>query len=281
MSRDNFAKKTIDTLAQRVGFICSNPVCKAHTVGPNSQPDKATRIGKAAHVSAASNGGPRFREALSPAERSHISNGIWLCANCADLIDKDEAKYTIEVLNTWKLLAEMESSERIKANNKPNDDPFDGPYLEADLIRDRYLRLNEGYSDKNPAHMENGVYVVDIGNRPIVHWVLTWIMKLTIHNNSSFPAYNISVNPLTEIDLLTKETFPRVNNLQAFDHKTLKITYQERLEDQYTEADRRLSKLIPEGIDGMSFEINYFDDRRRAHRTTVKVMGQQVINEKG
>ncbi len=35
-------------------------------------------------------------------ERSDISNGIWLCRECARRIDLDEAKYTAEVLIKWK-----------------------------------------------------------------------------------------------------------------------------------------------------------------------------------
>ena len=281
MTRDNFSRKTIDTLAQRVGFLCSNPACKAHTVGPNSQPNKATRIGKAAHISAAALGGPRYNQTLSASQRSDINNGIWLCSNCSDLVDKDEYKYPVEVLSAWKILAEMESAERIKGGKKANDDPFSGPFLEADLIRDGTTRLNNGYSDKNSGQMENGVYVIEISNKPIIHWVLTWKLKLIIYNNSSYPAYNVSVNPISEIQIITRDTLPKVNNLQPFANNTLKITYQERLEDRHMEADRRFAMRIPEGINGMNFEIIYLDDQRIRHRTLVQIDGQNIINTKG
>ena len=39
-------------------------------------------------------------------ERSSLSNGIWLCQSCSHLIDTDEARYTVEVLNKWKDIAE-------------------------------------------------------------------------------------------------------------------------------------------------------------------------------
>lgn len=39
---------------------------------------------------------------MTPAERSDITNGIWLCRTCAKLIDSDEVKYTVEILYEWK-----------------------------------------------------------------------------------------------------------------------------------------------------------------------------------
>ncbi len=58
--RDNFTKKTIEILAKRVGYICSNPNCKKHTIGPHKEAYKSTSIGIAAHITAASEGGPRY-----------------------------------------------------------------------------------------------------------------------------------------------------------------------------------------------------------------------------
>ena len=48
---------------------------------------------------------------MTSAQRSDISNGIWLCANCADLIDKDEARFTPDDLRRAK--AEHEQSRKI------------------------------------------------------------------------------------------------------------------------------------------------------------------------
>jgi hypothetical protein len=280
MSRNNFSKKTIETLAQRVGYLCSNPACKIHTIGPNTQLDKTTKIGEAAHISAAANGGPRYDPLLSVVERSGIDNGIWLCSNCADLIDKDERRYSVKVLKAWKVLAEIESAERIKAMATSTANVYDGPYLEAVLIKVGGMRINEGYSDKNPGEVEDGVYVIDISHSLIIHWVLTWKLKLVIYNNSAHPAYNVKVIPVSDIQTIIKETLPDVNNLQAFDKVVLKLTYQERVEDRHTEADRRLAMRIPEGIYGSSFEITYLDDKRRPHRTLVNISGQQIQNEK-
>lgn len=47
-------------MAERVGYLCSNPNCRNHTVGPNQQSEKSTKIGEAEHITAAAVGGPRY-----------------------------------------------------------------------------------------------------------------------------------------------------------------------------------------------------------------------------
>ena len=43
---------------------------------------------------------------MSAEERKAPDNGIWLCQNCAKLIDSDTKRYTIELLRAWKQIAE-------------------------------------------------------------------------------------------------------------------------------------------------------------------------------
>lgn len=104
--RDDFPTKTKELLARRVGFRCSNPKCRKATSGPDSTGAKAVSIGVAAHIAAASEGGPRFDPYATPDERMSVANGIWLCQICAKLIDSDLSKYTKEVLLDWKETAE-------------------------------------------------------------------------------------------------------------------------------------------------------------------------------
>ncbi len=76
---------------------------------PTSGPDGdggVTNIGVAAHITAASPGGARYDETLTPEMRSDIANGIWLCQTHAKLIDDDELTYTPAVLRDWKEMAE-------------------------------------------------------------------------------------------------------------------------------------------------------------------------------
>lgn len=104
--RDDFTKAVKEVLYQRVGLLCSNPNCMRLTFGPNSNTNKSVNIGVAAHITAASVGGPRFDSKISSEERSSAQNGIWLCQSCAKLIDSDEKKYTKELLLSWKKAAE-------------------------------------------------------------------------------------------------------------------------------------------------------------------------------
>jgi hypothetical protein len=104
--RDEFPKPLKDTLAKRVGYQCSNPNCRRPTSGPQDHPNKSVNVGVAAHISAASPGGPRWDPSLSPQERKAIENGIWLCQKCAKLVDNDEAHYTSDLLRRWRQLSE-------------------------------------------------------------------------------------------------------------------------------------------------------------------------------
>lgn len=47
---------------------------------------------------------------MSPEERRHYNNGIWLCKNCAREIDRDEQRFTVALLNKWKCAAEKASA---------------------------------------------------------------------------------------------------------------------------------------------------------------------------
>ena len=118
--REDFSLKDIRTLWQRVGGKCSNPNCRKETVGPNTDPGKGVLVGQAAHiVGACPNSGPRHDSTLPKGERKKIENGIWLCNNCARLIDVDEKKYTVELLKKWKEEAEQEQYELVSgASNK-------------------------------------------------------------------------------------------------------------------------------------------------------------------
>jgi hypothetical protein len=97
-----FTKKTVDTLAKRARYLCSNPDCKAPTVGPNTDPHKATIIGEAAHIRGANPGSARYDDSISDEVRSDITNGIWLCGNCHTLIDRDGSQYSAELLFAWR-----------------------------------------------------------------------------------------------------------------------------------------------------------------------------------
>lgn len=116
-NRDDFSQKTKEALAKRVSYRCSNPKCRRNTIGPSEDcNNKSVNLGEAAHICAASPGGMRYDKTMTSKQRSDISNGIWLCRNCAALIDRDPA-YTVKLLHEWKDEAEKNSRNTLYMQN--------------------------------------------------------------------------------------------------------------------------------------------------------------------
>lgn len=109
-SRDNFRAPVIKTLRERVATRCSNPNCRAPTFAPSGE-DGVSNIGIAAHIHAASKGGPRYDGNMTTEQRKSIKNAIWLCSNCSIKIDRDIDKYPVTLLHKWKAEAEKATSE--------------------------------------------------------------------------------------------------------------------------------------------------------------------------
>lgn len=103
-NRDDFDSKTIDALAKRASYICSNPDCRAITICPSVvNIEKYIYVGKAAHITSAAINGPRYDATLTKEQRRSIENGIFLCATCADMIDKNNgADFSVDQLKHWK-----------------------------------------------------------------------------------------------------------------------------------------------------------------------------------
>jgi hypothetical protein len=139
--RDNFHRKTIDAVAKRAGYLCSNPACRTSTSGPHDDESRAVLIGVAAHITAASAGGPRFDCSLTESQRKSPRNAIWLCGNCSKLIDSDPDAYPVHVLLSWKEAAEALAARKIahlpvlnvsaKLNSAPPLPPYYVPRTET------------------------------------------------------------------------------------------------------------------------------------------------------
>src|SRR5687767_8386210 len=110
--RDGFSARVQRDLAERVNHMCSLPDCRAQTAGPRSD-GRALRVGVAAHIHAASTGGPRFDPSQTPEERRAGENGIWVCANCHLRVDGDASRYSADELRTWKADAEADADRKM------------------------------------------------------------------------------------------------------------------------------------------------------------------------
>ena len=140
--RDDFPIPLKGKLAARVGHMCSNPACRALTSGPQLDEDQVVNVGVAAHITAASPGGPRYDPKLSTSQRCAASNAIWLCQVCAKLIDSDPNRYTVAVLQRWKRTAEADVARRVgKAQNALVSPSLPEQQKERDLkMRDQMRR---------------------------------------------------------------------------------------------------------------------------------------------
>jgi hypothetical protein len=108
-NRDDFPEWVKEALAKRVGMRCSNPACNQITSGPHYDPTRSVSVGVAAHISGAASRGPRYDPSLTTAERRSINNGVWLCQNCAKLVDSDTNRFTVNLLLEWKTAAEQKA----------------------------------------------------------------------------------------------------------------------------------------------------------------------------
>ena len=116
-NEDNFKNSVKRDLKDRVGSHCSNPDCDVLTIAASNESNSSiNNIGIAAHICAAASGKGARRYKPEPKmtseQRSSIDNGIWLCASCATMIDRDEVTYTEALLQQWKFQSEEKSKSR-------------------------------------------------------------------------------------------------------------------------------------------------------------------------
>ena len=157
-NRDDFTPKIKRALRRRAGSRCSKPDCRVPTDGPSDEgPDKINNIGKAAHITAAAPGGPRYNSALKPEERRSIKNGIWLCSSCADLIDNDEETYTVALLHEWKKKAgKLKNNWQLKLSVEADGNSlFSLNSNDSLLFVDQFIRLDFIYAARGISQLLN------------------------------------------------------------------------------------------------------------------------------
>ena len=268
--RDDFTATTKNILAQRVGYKCSNPTCRIQTSGPHSDPEKSLLLGVAAHITAASVGGPRYDDMLNKQERQNIANAIWLCPTCSILIDKDASKFTVDLLTQWKKTSESSALEelgKVIAHTSVTDRI---PFLELDMIWGGGAKLNKGASS-NPSNYQGPMEPSQV----IWNNLLQWNYYLAIYNNSSFPAFNIKIIEYSGKNFNQMDFLPKVNNLKAFGDIRIKAKFEKFYQGTGRSALKLIDELIPPELVGKEIYIEYQDEDRKIHRTkaTIKING--------
>lgn len=101
-NRQNFSQLTRWQLAMSVNFRCARPGCGLVTHFYDPSRNETINIqGQAAHIHAASPLGPRYEPELTAEQTRGFSNGVWLCANCATLIDRLPDEHPGDLLILW------------------------------------------------------------------------------------------------------------------------------------------------------------------------------------
>jgi|JI10StandDraft_1071094.scaffolds.fasta_scaffold480261_2 hypothetical protein len=161
-NRDDFSSNTVKKLAERAAYICSNPGCRRVTIGPDfSNNGASTKTGVGSHIKAASKGGPRYDTNQTTAERSSITNGIWLCHTCSSLIDRNGgADYKEEILYKWKDGHEKFVKECLEGKKRIIFHSFTFGESEANAKK-LIILLNDRRVLTDPHHFENPKYAFD------------------------------------------------------------------------------------------------------------------------
>jgi hypothetical protein len=129
-NEDRFKQGVIATLAKRAANRCSNPDCHAITSGPSVDPQDFVNVGEAAHIYGAHPGSARFDAAMISADRSAISNGIWLCASCHKKVDDDPGRYPVGLLFEWQREHERTIAEQVGKTSAETRQRYEKRHLE-------------------------------------------------------------------------------------------------------------------------------------------------------
>lgn len=130
-NRDNFTEASKNKLGKQVNWHCSRPGCVGRTVSATADGKGVITLGRAAHITAAAPGGPRYDARLSPEERRSANNGIWLCGDCANLIDADDAPFTEQTIREWKRYAQKRAwAELVLSRTQPG---YGSPFGAEDI----------------------------------------------------------------------------------------------------------------------------------------------------
>jgi hypothetical protein len=109
-NRDDFSPDIKRALAERAGHRCSFPGCPSVTIGPSNEGEASvSRTGMACHIAAAAGGtgARRYVATMTNEQRTSIENGVWMCYTHGKLVDTDENRFSIPMLQKWRELAEF------------------------------------------------------------------------------------------------------------------------------------------------------------------------------
>ncbi len=245
MPRDDFTAKIKTIVAKRVAYICSNPSCKKLCIGPSETfSDQTNYFGKVAHITAAAQGGPRYNASLTSEERKSAENAIFLCANCADMIDKNKGvDYSNELLLTWKsdheeLIKQEQaarSSDTISSSSISNDNEFN-----QDLLNDfnqHFTRLLE--TNNVSGALEIRLTIHPVNNTEVFFERAQFLkVKRQITSNYYGPIFiHTEFNNLFTDLKIDRKGIKSIQNIEEFSYSCILISNNGTIHYQFNDFD--------------------------------------------
>ena len=199
---NDFTKPTILQLRDRVANLCSNPHCRRNTVAANLEStDSRTIVGEAAHICAASSGGPRFDQGMTTKDIKSFENGIWLCSICHKIIDREPRNYPVEMLKSWKVSAEEYASKNLGIKHRTDED-----IKESQQSLLSVMSLNLINSAISNVH---GSVVQTLG-------VLDDRLKLSTKFDNEATVYNVEPKDDSYVPTISIKNFSNENNIRKY-----------------------------------------------------------------
>lgn len=263
-AKRKFLVSTKILLAERVAYMCSNPMCRRLTIKPNVKNErKATRIGEAGHIYGVS--GARYDETKKDTFVRSPENGVWLCEPCHKIVDSEESIYAVETLKKWKADTEAYVQELVMQDTRLRQlRLLCQNYLSALRILSALpLKLDQTFETPNGNNinltrlfMELELTLFDnqfLEEADIVKLIVSDLDRLVcpfVHNNKTGQQVNISTwkNQAVKILMTDIMRFSSASYQRYFDQEDLMVK---------TEIDR-LSKIkvTPLTLDYSTTEIS-------------------------
>jgi hypothetical protein len=178
-------------------------------------------IGEAAHITAASPGGPRYDASLTSAERSGQENGVWLCASCAALVDRDPVAFPAERLRGWRDDAEVSAALALEERGRlPSS--AEGVCFEAECLMPRLIQ-----EMRDDVHADETQLIRKFGLKPSRGVLLGSIPAIFDYDEETHEGLYNAVEWLDQMGLVVQEDFdpqvPRYRFTPEF-HRWLRET---------------------------------------------------------
>jgi hypothetical protein len=195
ITRDDFPLSVKNKIAARVGYRCSK--CSRPTSGPGDD-GKTLNTGIAAHICAASAGGPRYDVNQTTEERKGIDNGIWLCVLCSKIVDINILEFSVERLTKLKFSAEIlaRSAQR------------DNLYSDQDLASPKAKGMRLSYVELTPTSPNKTSFKLslnNIDNDPIVWMSLLIVFCKEIQDGAELIISRTSYQILNDVSPIDKD----------------------------------------------------------------------------